>query len=70
MNAQPTAAANALVWGRGLCAKGPRVGDQLPIHVDNCNKPVTVAVHNKGKIKMGNKKVFKNRVFLPEFKHF
>lgn len=47
MNAQPTAASNAQVWGRGLCAKGPRVGDQLPVHIDNCNRPVTVTVHNK-----------------------
>lgn len=48
LKAVPTIASNAVVWGRGVCSKGPRVGDQLPIHVDNCHKPVAVTVHNKG----------------------
>ncbi|KAI6171470.1 hypothetical protein M3Y97_01048000 [Aphelenchoides bicaudatus] len=34
LNAQPTMASNAVVWGRGVCSKGPRVGDQLPIPHD------------------------------------
>lgn len=49
MNVQPTAASHAQVWGRGLCTYGPRVGDQLPVHVDNCNRPVVLTVHNKGR---------------------
>ncbi|KAI6216017.1 Filamin-C [Aphelenchoides besseyi] len=52
MHASPTAAAKALVWGRGLCSKGPRVGDQLPINIDGCDKPVTVEVKNKGEKRM------------------
>ena len=48
MHATQSAAARALVWGRGVCARGPRVGDQLPVNVDGCERPVVVEVRNKG----------------------
>ncbi|CAD5224207.1 unnamed protein product [Bursaphelenchus xylophilus] len=47
LHATPGAAASALLWGRGLCRKGPRVGDHLPVHIDGCDKPVRVEVRNK-----------------------
>ncbi|CAD5218153.1 unnamed protein product [Bursaphelenchus okinawaensis] len=47
LHATAGATATALVWGRGLSRKGPRVGDHLPVHVDGCDKPIKVEVRNK-----------------------
>ncbi|KAI1724910.1 filamin repeat domain-containing protein [Ditylenchus destructor] len=41
------AAQDALVWGRGICPESTCVGDELPVHIDNCPETVSVTVLTK-----------------------